>query len=410
MRCTTVTRFCLALVLLLGSGPLAAQSQKRPPASKPDSPAPSPGAKGADAQPATTPDPLLRPAGTPAPLLKPAPLTRAAMKVLALQVALDRAGFSPGEIDARQGLSTKRAMAARDAGGETALASATPSGAGGSATARPIGTAGTGSSKPGAAIPATPAETPAPPAGTPLPPTPTPAEMPAPLFDPLTTYLITEDEARGPFEPIPEDMMEKSKLPALGYTSILEMLGERFHSSPAFIRKLNPGVSFKAGDTITVPNVEPLVLAAGKGKRRVPDKSVLMRVITLSEKDRTLTVRDADGKVLMSAPVTVGSSKDPLPVGEWKVTAIIDNPVFYYNPALFWDADPTHAKAEIPPGPNNPVGPIWIDIDREHFGFHGTPEPSTVGKTQSHGCVRLTNWDVVRLAALVGPGTKVILQ
>ena len=86
------------------------------------------------------------------------------------------------------------------------------------------------------------------------------------------------------------------------------------------------------------------------------------------------------------------------------------NPPFRYNPDLFWDADPTHSKAVIPPGPNNPVGLVWIDISKEHYGLHGTPEPSTIGRTESHGCVRLTNWDALRLASLVKPGTPVVFR
>jgi len=121
-------------------------------------------------------------------------------------------------------------------------------------------------------------------------------------------------------------------------------------------------------------------------------------------------VRDASGKVLMYAPITVGSEKDPLPVGEWKVTGVSWNPVFNYNPDLFWDADPTHSKAKIPAGPNNPVGIVWVDINKEHFGFHGTPEPSTIGRTESHGCLRLTNWDARKLGEFVSAGTKVSIQ
>ena len=95
----------------------------------------------------------------------------------------------------------------------------------------------------------------------------------------------------------------------------------------------------------------------------------------ISGASKSLLVRDAEGKVLMYAPITIGSSKDPLPVGDWKVTGVSWNPTFNYNPDLFWDADPTHAKAKIPPGPNNPVGVVWVDINKEHFGLHGTPEP-----------------------------------
>jgi lipoprotein-anchoring transpeptidase ErfK/SrfK len=112
----------------------------------------------------------------------------------------------------------------------------------------------------------------------------------------------------------------------------------------------------------------------------------------------------------MHAPITSGSEHDPLPIGEWKVVGISWNPTFNYNPDLFWDANPTHSKAKIAPGPNNPVGVVWVDINKEHFGLHGTPEPSTVGRTESHGCVRLTNWDATKLARLVAPGTKVTIQ
>jgi len=121
-----------------------------------------------------------------------------------------------------------------------------------------------------------------------------------------------------------------------------------------------------------------------------------------------LTVTDPDGKVLFYAPVTTGSEHDPLPIGEWKVTSIQFNPKFHYNPDLFWDADPSHTKATIQPGPNNPVGLVWINLSKEHYGLHGTPEPATIGRTQSHGCVRLTNWDALKLAGLVQPGTRVI--
>ena len=108
------------------------------------------------------------------------------------------------------------------------------------------------------------------------------------------------------------------------------------------------------------------------------------------------------------APVTTGSQNDPLPIGEWKVNGVQNNPTFKYNPALFWDANPSHTKATVPAGPNGPVGLVWIDISKEHYGLHGSPEPSQIGRTESHGCVRLTNWDALRVAALVKPGTRVV--
>jgi lipoprotein-anchoring transpeptidase ErfK/SrfK len=164
---------------------------------------------------------------------------------------------------------------------------------------------------------------------------------------------------------------------------------------------LNPEARLAAGERITVPNVivpdEPAASAPGA----VPV------TIVVSKATSSLTLEDAQGRVVFHAPVTTGSARDPLPIGSWKVNGVQLNPPFHYNPDLFWDADPSHSKARIAPGPNNPVGAAWIDITKEHYGIHGTPEPSRVGHVQSHGCVRMTNWDVLRLARLVKPGTAV---
>jgi len=194
-------------------------------------------------------------------------------------------------------------------------------------------------------------------------------------------------------------MMEKAKLKRLDYTSLIEMLAERFHASPKLLERLNPGAGFAAGEEITVPNV---ITVSDEKAKPIPDITV-----TVSKAASALTVTDPSGKVLMHAPVTSGSQHDPLPIGSWTVTAVARNPWFNYNPELFWDADPAHAKAKVPPGPNGPVGLVWIDISKPHYGIHGTPEPATVGHTTSHGCVRLTNWDALKLAAMVGKGTKV---
>ena len=145
--------------------------------------------------------------------------------------------------------------------------------------------------------------------------------------------------------------------------------------------------------------------AAGRADRDAPAAKV-----EITKQTGAAVVRDAQDKVLMYAPVTVGSEHDPLPVGDWKIVSIFDLPKFSYNPDLFWDADPSHGKALLPAGPNSPVGVIWIQINKEHFGLHGTPEPSQIGRSESHGCIRMTNWDVVRLASLVRDGTPVILR
>jgi lipoprotein-anchoring transpeptidase ErfK/SrfK len=189
-------------------------------------------------------------------------------------------------------------------------------------------------------------------------------------------------------------------LPTLAYTSVGEMLGERFHTSPRLLAELNPGVTFsRAGETMVVPNIPPV-----PADKRGAEKDV---VVTVSKNTSALTVRVAGGELIFHAPVTTGSELDPLPLGDWKVTAVVRDPPFHYNPDLFWDADPTHAKAKIPPGPNNPVGVIWIDLSREHYGLHGAPEPRLIGRTQSHGCVRMTNWDALRVGSLVAKGTPV---
>jgi lipoprotein-anchoring transpeptidase ErfK/SrfK len=210
----------------------------------------------------------------------------------------------------------------------------------------------------------------------------------------------------GPFvDRIPSDLMEQSKLESLGYRSPLEGIAEKFHSSPSLLTRLNRGAGFdRAGDRIHVPNVaaiDPTAPAPGT----TPDV-----VIAVTKATSALTIEDAAGGVFFHAPVTVGSTHDPLPIGQWKVTGVQRMPPFQYNPALFWDADPSHSKARIAPGPNNPVGTIWIDLTKEHYGIHGTPEPSRIGHLQSHGCVRLTNWDVLRVAQWARPGTQVVFR
>lgn len=213
----------------------------------------------------------------------------------------------------------------------------------------------------------------------------------------LRAPLAPEDVA-GPFIPIPEDMIEKAKLPALSYASALEGIAEKYHAIPVLLRNLNPRARFEtAGEEILAPNV------------LVPPPEKAASVV-VSKSRHTLVALDAAGRILARYPATTGSEHDPLPLGKWKILGVAWNPPFHYNPDLFWDAKETQEKAHIAPGPNNPVGVAWIDLSREHYGIHGTPEPSQVGKTESHGCIRLTNWDVSELSKLVAPGTPALFE
>jgi lipoprotein-anchoring transpeptidase ErfK/SrfK len=270
------------------------------------------------------------------------------LAMLAAQVLVDRAGFSPGEIDGRGGANTDKAIDAYERVTGSRVAD----------------------------------------------------EVAAASEPPTIKYTITAEDAATPLvRSIPRDMMAKAKLKRLGYTSLLEMLAERFHASPALVKRLNPRLRLGPGQQIVVPNVQ--VVSTVEGKPR-PDI-----VVHVSKGFSTLWVTDGAGQTIMHAPVTSGSEHDPLPVGMWTVTGVSRNPGFNYNPDLFWDAERSHSKAHIAPGPNNPVGLVWIDISKPHYGIHGTPEPSTIGHTESHGCVRLTNWDALRLAAMVGKDTEV---
>jgi lipoprotein-anchoring transpeptidase ErfK/SrfK len=214
----------------------------------------------------------------------------------------------------------------------------------------------------------------------------------------IATYEIAPRDVAGPFTKIPSDMMQQAELPALGYESAQEALGERFHASPKVLAALNPGVSLdNAGEQIYVPNVN----APAPG----PAASVVV-----SKSESSVAALDRDGRVLAWYAATIGSEHDPLLLGNWTINGVQRNPQFHYNPELFWDATAGDQKAVIQPGPNNPVGVVWIALSKEHYGIHGTPEPARIGHTESHGCIRLTNWDALELAGMVKPGTPAILR
>ena len=284
-----------------------------------------------------------------------APAPAGLSATLELQVRLDRASFSPGEIDGTTGPNLTRAI--------DAYRRAQHLGAGLTAVRHAL--------------------------------------IKDDAADPLVDYTITAEDAAGPFlDHIPTEPAEQAALSALSYTSVVELIGERTHASPALLKRLNPQASFTAGETIRVPNV-----ATGS----MPARGAADRVV-VSRRGSGLTVYDKGGHVVFFAPVTSGSAHDPLPLGTWTVKGVSHNPAFHYNPALFWDAEPGDSKTTIPPGPNGPVGTVWIDLSKPHYGIHGTAEPGQVGHTASHGCVRLTNWDAEIVASMVRTGTHVVFE
>jgi peptidoglycan hydrolase-like protein with peptidoglycan-binding domain len=215
----------------------------------------------------------------------------------------------------------------------------------------------------------------------------------------LVTYKITEKDTRGPFaKKIPDDFRAKAAMDRLSYTSPRELLAEKFHMSEALLRKLNPGASFdQEGQEIVVANVERDSLS---GKISQVEVDANRQRVKAYEGDQLVAIY----------PATVGSEDRPTPKGEFKVMKITENPVYHYDPALHFRGVHVNEKLNIPPGPNNPVGAVWIDLSAEGYGIHGTPDPDKISKSASHGCIRLTNWDALELAKHLSKGTPVVIE
>jgi lipoprotein-anchoring transpeptidase ErfK/SrfK len=302
--------------------------------------------------------------GAPPARHKPPAVATPCGSYVAFQVLLDRQGFSPGQIDGKPGANLSHALGAWQ--GAKHL---TPTGQADCETWQSLG-----------------------------------GDTAEPV---MTTYTVTEADVKEPFEKrIPPKLTDQAALDSLGYQSAAELIAERFHASPALLAGLNHGAAVSAGETIKVPAVKPFDPDA----KPVQESTSGDVAVQVSREESALRATRADGTLLFFAPVSSGSVHDPLPPGEWKVTGVSWHPAFHYNPDLFWDAKATDEKATIKAGPNNPVGIVWIALNLEHYGIHGTPEPANIGRTQSHGCVRLTNWDAARVAALVKPGTNLLFK
>jgi lipoprotein-anchoring transpeptidase ErfK/SrfK len=213
----------------------------------------------------------------------------------------------------------------------------------------------------------------------------------------LIAYTITDDDVRGPFvHKIPRDFEGMARLHELAYRSAAQLLAEKFHTSEELIRLLNPSKTLdRAGTVITVPNV-----ADGRPEGRV------FRI----EVDKPAKVVRAFGRsdqLVAFYPASVGSREKPAPSGAYGVRRVVENPTYHYDPRFQFKGVRAHRKLTIAPGPNNPVGVVWIDLTKASYGIHGTPRPEEIGKTQSHGCIRLTNWDALDLAKRVRKGAPV---
>jgi lipoprotein-anchoring transpeptidase ErfK/SrfK len=282
-----------------------------------------------------------------------APVKGADPLVLKIQVMLDRAGASPGAIDAYSGGNLGKAVAAV----ETVLRLPADG-----ILDREVWDALGGDQAPAV----------------------------------LVQYTITPEDLAYPFAAsIPADYAEQARLPNLGYTSPEEMFGERFHMDVKLLTALNPAANFRqAGTTIWVAAATGPSIA-GKVARIVADKTL-----------RQVRGYDAADRLLVAYPATIGSPDNPSPSGEHLVKGVAPNPVYYYDPVNFVQGV-NMEKLQLPPGPNSPVGSVWIDLTEPSYGIHGTPEPTKIDKTGSHGCVRLTNWDAEELSKLVEPGVSV---
>lgn len=239
---------------------------------------------------------------------------------------------------------------------------------------------------------------------------------------PTETLALTAETLSGPYtNPLPKDPAEQAKLPQLGYRNAMEKLAEMFHTRPEVLIELNsPQTKLTPGTKVVFPNALP---SSRNYDAKLPElwRKTLADLnvdatqpqgvkVVVDKSDEVLRVLDKDGKLVAQFMATMGSSHDPLPIGKWTIKGASYNPPFHYNPDLFWDAKDSAKAAKLPAGPNGPVGVIWLDLSKPHYGIHGTPTPETIGRAESHGCIRLTNWDAARLSMMVKPGTPAVFQ
>jgi lipoprotein-anchoring transpeptidase ErfK/SrfK len=233
---------------------------------------------------------------------------------------------------------------------------------------------------------------------------------------------LTGDDISGSYVyPFPTKPEAQAKLKYMAYRNMIEEVAERYHTTPRTLVALNgPTALIGIGQTLRLPNVIPKArdyasssddkAKAIMAKLNVDSNQPAGDHIVVDKSEGVLKVMDEADKLVAQFPVTTGSSHDPLPLGNWKVTTYSFLPPFHYQPDLFWDVADSKDEQRLPPGPNGPVGVAWLDLTKDHYGIHGTSAPETIGRAESHGCLRLTNWDVLRLSQMLKPGFKAVFQ
>lgn len=213
---------------------------------------------------------------------------------------------------------------------------------------------------------------------------------------PVVNYTITDADAAGPYvAQIPEDYSQKALLPSLAYTTVTEALAERFHMDENFLKEMNPGADF------SIPGTVIKVVNPGDNK-----KGAVAKILADKGRKQVFAYDDA-GNLVAAYPASIGSTDTPSPSGTVTVERVAFNPGYTYNPKINFQQGTNDKILDIPPGPNGPVGTVWMALSKPTYGIHGTPDPSRIGRTQSHGCIRLTNWDATELAKMVKPGVTV---
>jgi len=317
-----------------------------------------------------------------------------------LQVFLDRADFAPGKIDGRYGEFTVKALALYRQAQSHLVALPTEEGQPNDGTAPDITGLGLTS------------------------------------IDPLfIDYTVTDTDLQQIGE-LPASVPEQAKKKSLPYKDAAEAIAEKFHTDADFLAELNPGKTkqIKAGDVLSVPNVEPFELAAvkdlkpgseiaandlddeadakkgqDKESKKEPEPATPSTSVKIDTRTNMLTVYEGE-KLIAAYPVTIGSAQTESPVGDWKVRGVAKMPNFRYDKSMLNKGERSSNFHMLPPGPNNPVGVIWIALNKKGIGLHGTSDPDAIGRSASHGCVRLANWDIVRLAGKVKTGVPVSIH